>query len=145
MLIISRRPDEIPRPKKHPPMPEVKPPKEDIDFINSGKLYFDNEVYIKDDNVLKFYYCKSEDDYFLGQRIDNFYYARYDKGCGEFVWCMSKHLPWGERVTDKNTLWKEHTYPSEPIEIDFNRWLRGFIHKYYPENEHTPGITYMWK
>lgn len=146
-MFIPRRPSdfEFPKPKKRPPMPEVLPPKEEFESEDWEIIFLDNKSYIREEDVLKFYYSESEDDYYLGQRIDNFYYARYDKGCREFVWCMSKHLPWGERVTDKNTLWKEHTYPSEPIEIDFNRWLRGFIHKYYPENEHTPGITYMWK
>ena len=43
---------------------------------------------------------------------------------------MSRYLPWGEHVIDENTLWKEHTYSSEPIEIDFYDWIRGFIKKY---------------
>ncbi len=85
-------------------------------------------------NQLKFYYCESEDDYFLGQRVDNFYYAKYNKDCGEFVWCMSKFLPWGQDITLKDTLWKEHTYPSEPVEIDFIEWLKGFTNKYFGKN-----------
>lgn len=129
-VIIPRRPDDwLPKPRIHPPMPEVILPKEETE--DDGTIILDNEVYTKEENILKFYYCESEDDYLLGQRVDNFYYARYDKKCGEFVWCMSRWLPWGQRVTDKNTLWKEHTYPSEPIEISFADWLKGFLRKYY--------------
>lgn len=150
-FIPPRRPDDIPIPKKHPPMPDVTPPKpntgsdakksEKSNIINNVVLDIDNELYIKDENVLKFYYCKSEDDYFLGQRVDNFYYARYDKECMEFVWCLSRHLPWGQHIVDKGSLWKEHTYPSEPVEIGFNDWLKGFIQKYYPQRLNT-GICY---
>ena len=43
---------------------------------------------------------------------------------------MSRYLPWGEHIVDENTLWKEYTYPSEPVEIDFTEWIRGFIKKY---------------
>lgn len=43
---------------------------------------------------------------------------------------MSKYLPWGEHIVDKNTLWKEHIYPSEPVEISFLKWVCGFIRKY---------------
>lgn len=82
-------------------------------------------------DILKFYYCESEDDYFLGQRVDNFYYARFDvNNTKRFVWCMSRYLPWGEHVVNEKTLWKEHTYPSEPKEISFQDWLMGFIGKY---------------
>ena len=84
----------------------------------------------KEEDVYKFYYCKSEDDYYIGRRVDNFYYAKYDPEFKTFVWCMSRYLPWGEHVIDENTLWKEHTYSSEPIEIDFYDWIRGFIKKY---------------
>lgn len=86
---------------------------------------------IKEEDILKFYYCESEDDYYIGQRVGNFYYARYDANSQAFVWQMSRYLPWGEHVADKNTLWKEHTYPSEPVEIDFSDWLKGFLKKYY--------------
>lgn len=83
-----------------------------------------------EEDVLKFYYCESEDDYFLGQRVDNFYYARFDINAKQFTWCMSRYLPWGEHVINEMTLWKEHTYPSEPKEISFHEWLMGFIGKY---------------
>lgn len=83
---------------------------------------------IKEEYVLKFYYCESEDEYYIGKRIDTMYYAKYSKT--GFVWCMSRYLPWGEHVVEPNTLWKEHTYPSEPKEIPFFDWLQGFIKKY---------------
>ena len=81
-----------------------------------------------EEDVLKFYYCESEDDYYLGQRVQNMYYARYADGC--FTWFMSRYLPWGERVTAPETAWKEYTYPTEPKEIPFTEWLYGFIRKH---------------
>lgn len=88
----------------------------------------------EDADLLKFYYCESEDDYFLGKRVDNLYYARFDKESKRFAWCMSRYLPWGEHIVQPDTLWKEHTYPSEPIEIPFSEWLIGFLQKYYAKN-----------
>lgn len=82
----------------------------------------------KEEDILKFYYCESEDEYYIGKRIDTMYYARYSKT--GFTWCMSRYLPWGEHVVEPNTLWKEHTYPSEPKEIPFFKWLQGFVKKY---------------
>ena len=82
----------------------------------------------REEDILKFYYCESEDDYYIGKRVENFYYARYGKT--GFTWFMSRYLPWGEHVIAPNTLWKEHTYPSEPKEIPFFEWLQGFIKKY---------------
>lgn len=82
---------------------------------------------IKEEDILKFYYCESEDEYYIGKRIDTMYYARYSKT--GFTWCMSRYLPWGEHVVEPNALWKEHTYPSEPKEISFFDWLQGFIKK----------------
>lgn len=83
---------------------------------------------VKEEDVLKFYYCESEDDYYIGKRKENFYYARY--GETGFEWFMSRYLPWGEHVVKPNTLWKEYTYPSEPKEIPFFEWLQGFLKKY---------------
>ena len=70
-----------------------------------------------EEDILKFYYCESEDDYYLGQRVENMYYARY--GDGAFTWFMSRYLPWSEKG-----------YPSEPKEIPFVQWIEGFIRKY---------------
>ena len=83
---------------------------------------------VKEEDALKFYYCESEDDYYIGKRVGNFYYARY--GETGFEWFMSRYLPWGEHVVKPNTLWKEYTYPSEPKEIPFVKWIEGFIRKY---------------
>ena len=83
---------------------------------------------VKEEDALKFYYCESKDDYYIGKRIGNFYYARY--GETGFEWFMSRYLPWGEHVIAPNTLWKEHIYPSEPKEIPFFEWLQGFIKRY---------------
>lgn len=85
-----------------------------------------------DENELKFYYVESIDDYWIGQRLDNFYYADWHE-CLGFVWSKSRYLPWGEHIVDENTLWKEHTYPSEPIEIPFTEWIVGFMKKYSAE------------
>lgn len=132
-MFIPRRPSdfEFPKPNKRPPMPEVLPPKEEFESEDCGITFLNNEPYVKEEDILKFYYCKSEDDYYLGRRVGNFYYAKYCEECKEFVWCMSRYLPWGEHVTDKNSIWKEHQYPSEPVEIGFTDWLKGFVRKYY--------------
>ena len=132
-MFIPRLPSdfEFPKPKKRPPMPEILPPKEEFESEDCGMIFLDNEPYVKEEDVLKFYYCKSEDDYYLGRRVDNFYYAKYNEECKEFVWCMSRYLPWGEHITDESSLWKEHQYPSEPVEIGFTDWLKGFVRRYY--------------
>lgn len=82
---------------------------------------------IEEEDILKFYYCESEDEYYIGKRIDTMYYAKYSQT--GFVWFMSRNLPWGEHVVDPKSLWKEHTYPSEPKEIPFFEWLQGFMKK----------------
>lgn len=87
-----------------------------------------------EEKELKFYYVESIDDYWIGQRLDNFYYADWHDGLG-FVWSKSRYLPWGEHVVNEQTLWKEHTYPSEPIEIPFTEWIVGFMKKYSAEPE----------
>lgn len=90
------------------------------------------EPKIDDESELKFYYVESIDDYWIGRRLGNFYYADWHEGLG-FVWSKSRYLPWGEHIVDENTLWKEHTYPSEPIEIPFTEWIVGFVKKYFAE------------
>lgn len=82
-----------------------------------------------EENELKFYYVESIDDYWIGKRLGNFYYADWHDGLG-FVWSKSRYLPWGEHVVNEQTLWKEHTYPSEPKEIPFTMWIVGFLKKY---------------
>lgn len=85
-----------------------------------------------EEDQLKFYYVESLDDYWVGRRLDNFYYATWHGRFG-FIWSHSKYLPWGEHIVDENTLWKEHTYPSEPKEIPFTEWIVGFVKKYFAD------------
>lgn len=94
-----------------------------------------------DENELKFYYVESIDDYWIGQRIGNFYYASWDEDVG-FVWSHSRYLPWGEHIVNENSLWKEHTYPSEPAEIPFTEWIVGFMKKYSTEPKTGYWIKY---
>ena len=42
---------------------------------------------VKEEDILKFYYCESEDSYLVGIRIGNFYYAHWDGK--RFVFDMS--------------------------------------------------------
>lgn len=85
-------------------------------------------IKVSEEDELKFYYVESIDDYWIGRRLDNFYYAEWV--INSFVWTHSRYLPWGEHIVDENTLWKEHTYPSEPREIPFTEWIVGFMKKY---------------
>lgn len=88
------------------------------DYISVGWAKDIIRKYMKnEEDILKFYYCESEDDYYLGQRVQNMYYARYADGV--FTWFMSRYLPWGEG-----------NYPSEPKEIPFMEWIEGFISKH---------------
>lgn len=75
-----------------------------------------------EEDILKFYYCESEDDYYIGKRVQNMYYAKYEPG--GFTWFMSRYLPWG---TDG--------YPSEPKEIPFTEWMEGFIRKHMNDSK----------
>ena len=84
-------------------------------YANIGGFHRDNTK--NEEDILKFYYCESEDDYYLGQRVQNMYYAKYEPG--GFTWFMSRYLPWGEEG-----------YPSEPKEIPFMEWIDGFIRKH---------------
>ena len=85
---------------------------------------------VEEENILKFYYVRSIDEYWIGRRLDNFYYARYESENQQWVWAYSRYLPWGEHVVSPTSLWKEYTYPSEPEEIPFTDWLKGFAKKY---------------
>lgn len=82
---------------------------------------------VEEENILKFYYVRSIDEYWIGRRVDNFYYAEYDSKARQWVWTHSRYLPWGEHIISTTSLWKEHTYPSKPEEIPFADWLQGFI------------------
>lgn len=107
---------------------------EDISLPSAQPEPFDDGysgIYVKEEDVLKFYYVESEDDYWIGRRFDNFYYATWDRDLQNFVWSKSRYLPWGEHIVAPDTLWKEHTYPSEPKEIPLKDWLKGFYAKYF--------------
>ena len=80
-----------------------------------------------EEDILKFYYVESLDEYWIGQRCGTRYYGKWTGNC--FTFGYSRYLPWGEHVVAPDTLWKEHTYPSEPKEIPFNEWLQGFLEK----------------
>ena len=90
---------------------------------------------VEEENVLKFYYVESLDDYWIGRRVGNFYYAEYDSVAHHWVWTHSRYLPWGEHVVMPETAWKEHTYPSEPKKVPFEEWLKGFMKKYGQRRE----------
>lgn len=84
---------------------------------------------INEEDVLKFYYDKSNDRYLVGQRLDNMYYAEVLEYSNEFYlnFFMSRYLPFGQHIISSGTLWKEFTYPNEPKEITFTKWLNGFL------------------
>ena len=94
---------------------------------------------VEEENILKFYYVRSIDEYWIGRRIDNFYYAEYDPEICQWTWTHSRYLPWGEHIVSPTSLWKEHTYPSEPEEIPFAEWLQGFIKKHADVVERETG------
>lgn len=85
---------------------------------------------VKEEDILKFYYVRSIDEFWIGRRLDTLYYARYESESQQWVWAYSRYLPWGEHVVSPTSLWKEHTYPSEPEEIPFTDWLQGFVKKH---------------
>ena len=80
---------------------------------------------VNEEDMLKFYYCESEDLYLVGQRHDTMYYGKVDKSGITFF--MSRYLPWGKRIEDENSVWNGYTYPSEPKEISFIEWLTGYM------------------
>lgn len=75
---------------------------------------------INEEEILKFYYCESEDEYYVGQRLETMYYANVmpKTFCLHFV--MSRYLPWGK-----------DNFPSEPKEILFTEWMNGYIKKHF--------------
>lgn len=85
---------------------------------------------VQEENILKFYYVRSIDEYWIGRRLDTLYYARCESENQQWIWTHSRYLPWGEHVVSPTSLWKEYTYPSEPEEIPFTDWLQGFVKKH---------------
>lgn len=98
---------------------------------------------VEEENILKFYYVRSIDEYWIGRRIDNFYYAEYDPESRQWTWTHSRYLPWGEHIVSPTSLWKEYTYPSEPEEIPFEEWLQGFIKKHAEVVERNTGKWFI--
>lgn len=98
---------------------------------------------LREEDVLKFYYCESENKYLVGKRVDTMYYAEVGKTGLCFI--MSRYLPWGEHVVAPHTVWKEHTYPSEPKEIPFFDWLQGYIKQLNSKAEAEKALAEMEK
>lgn len=103
---------------------------EEIDAVyRKLKEYEDSE---EQGRLIKFYHCESLNEYYIGKRCDNFYYATAEiqsNGdiCLHYKW--SRYLPWGKHIVDESSLWKECTYPSEPKEISFEKWLKGWLYE----------------
>lgn len=105
---------------------ELKKKEQGYDAIISKFGSIENAVKAEnEEDILKFYYCESEDKYLVGKRVGTMYYAEIGKT--GLCFTMSRYLPWGEHVIAPHTVWKEHTYPSEPKEIPFFDWLQGYI------------------
>lgn len=102
---------------------------EELEGYRSIGTIEDFKSRVNEEDVLKFYYCESENEYYVGKRLDTMYYARVLPETFSLVFEMSRYLPWGEHIVAHGTAWKEHTYPSEPKEIDFSEWLKGWIGK----------------
>ena len=102
-----------------------------IDFVVDAPSVTPTEQ--NEEDILKFYYVESLDEYWVGQRRGTRYYGKWTGNC--FTFTHSRYLPWGEHVVAPDTIWKEHIYPSEPKEIPFNEWLQGFLKKECPPVE----------
>lgn len=87
-----------------------------------AKGYSDGR-FCAEDNAIKFYYCESNDKYYIGKRCDTMYYAEvmvYPQGDVCLNYVMSRFLPWGENIDD-------YKYESEPKEISFEKWVEHFV------------------
>lgn len=109
------------------PIKEYWEHKQVAEYLRKLKAY---ESLEEQDRLIRFYYCESLNEYYIGKRCGNFYYAEAEiqpNGdiCLYYKW--SRYLPWGETVVDELSLWKECTYPSEPKEISFEEWLKGWL------------------
>ena len=75
---------------------------------------------------IKFYYCESDDTYYMGIRYGTMYYARPTLSGWSIE--MSRYLDW------------ESLKMSEPKEIDFQIWIHGIlnnIHRQYKSLDKT--------
>ena len=69
---------------------------------------------------IKFYYCDSNNTYYMGIRSGTMYYARPTLSGWSLE--MSKYIDW------------DNLKISEPTEVDFTKWIHGIldnIHKQY--------------
>lgn len=77
-------------------------------------------LFVKEEDVMKFYYFEAEDRFMIGKRCGTMYYADIEyipvHDCFCLTYTMSRYLPWGLEG-----------YPPEPKEITFEEWLVGFM------------------
>lgn len=73
---------------------------------------------------VRFYHQEDTGKYLVGLRCDTMYYA--EPTLTGWSLSSSRYLPWGETVGD-------YTYPQEPKEIDFQRWMHGILENIYTE------------
>lgn len=81
---------------------------------------------VNEEDMLKFYYCESEDLYLVGQRHDTMYYGKVDKSGITFF--MSRYLPWGTACRGSEFC-MEGTYISKRTKRDFIYGLANRISK----------------
>lgn len=75
-----------------------------------------------EEEPIKFYYQEGTGKYFLGKRRDTMYY--FEPTLTGWSGISSKHIPWGKTVNG-------YTFPYEPREIDFQRWIYGILDNIY--------------
>ena len=90
---------------------------------------------------IKFYYQDSTDTYLLGKRSDTMYYFKPTLTSWSSV--SSRYLPWGKTVdkcvfNPKTKKMDLYTFPSEPREISFKKWIYGI-----QDNIHKQFIDYL--
>jgi|GEM_PF-5976355 len=67
---------------------------------------------------IRFYHQEDTGKYLVGLRCDTMYYA--EPTLTGWSLCSSRYLPWGETVDN-------YTYPQEPKEVEFQRWMHGIL------------------
>lgn len=85
---------------------------------------------------LKFYYQEDTGNYLLGLRTDTMYY--FQPTLTSWSSYSSRYLPWGETVekcafNPVTNKMEDHTYPQEPKEIDFKKWIFGIQDNIYDQ------------
>ena len=104
---------------RHPDFPEARKM-----AVNALK---EIQKYRKIGNILKFYYCDSQDDYLIGLDVGDFY-AHYRNN--QWMFDMIKEQPYCE-TNNINDSGYVHNYTTKPRLINFSDWLNGFMNKYY--------------